>query len=435
MTEKYIQESSFTKYQVLVICLCSMINILDGFDVMAIAYTAPQIASEWNLSPEILGLVFSAGYLGMALGAILLAPFSDRIGRRRMIISCMVFVTVSMLLTGIAGSTSTLIIYRFFTGLAIGAMLPSLTSLATEFSPDSRKNFSVSIVQSTYAIGATVGGFVTAALIVDYGWRFIFFTGSALNAIICVFIVLLLPESLEFLLNQRAKNGLAKANNIITRLGGEKLTDWPALTESPASASGIRALFHKDMKKWTLLLWTCGFTAMFGVYFLMSWIPKIIVDAGFPLEKAIWVGVSISAGGLLGILWLGYRSATSGLRPMIVFFLFISGVLMMYFGSMDAGIVMLMIMATVLGFFAQGGLIGLYAVAARLYPTTVRATGIGWTIGVGRFGAIVGPAIGGVFIGLQWQQSTYFIVLALPFIIGAISMFFLKAPQLVPGKK
>ncbi len=435
MTEKYIHESSTSRIQVLVIGLCSMINILDGFDVMAIAFTAPQIASEWNLSPEMLGLVFSAGFLGMALGAIFLAPLSDRFGRRRMILACMLLVIVSMLLTSTANSTTTLIPYRFLTGLAIGTMLPSLTSMTSEFSSDSNKNFNISIVQSTYAIGATIGGYITGLLIMDFGWRFIFIGGAVLNAVIFVIIFLLLPESLEFLLNKRPVNGLAKANKIISKLGGKVLHEWPALAADALSKPGIKGLMEEGMKKWTLLLWLTSFTSMFGVYFLMSWIPKIIFDAGFPLEKAIWVGVCINAGGLLGILWLGYQSSTKGLRPMIVTYLLIAALLMMLFGSLNTGIGVLMVCAAALGFFSQGGFIGLYSVSARLYSTNIRATGIGWCIGVGRFGAIIGPAIGGFFIGMQWQQSTYFIVLAIPFLIGACAMYFLTAPQLLPKPK
>ncbi len=434
MTEEYIRKGPHSRIQMLVIGLCAMINTLDGFDVMAIAFTAPQIASEWNLSPEVLGLVFSAGFLGMALGAIFLAPLSDRFGRRRVVISCMALVIVSMLLTATAASTTTLIPYRFLTGLAIGTMLPSLTSMASEFSSDSNKNLNISIVQSTYAVGATLGGFITGLLIVDYGWRFIFVGGALLNLITFVFILFLLPESLEFLLNKRPENGLEKANKIIKKLGGKVLQNWPALSESDEKPSlGIKGLLSKEMRKWTLLLWLSSFTSMFGVYFLMSWIPKIIFDAGFPLEKAIWVGVCINAGGLLGILWLGYQSDKKGLRPMIVSYLTIAGLLMMAFGFLKAGIAVLMASAAALGFFSQGGFIGLYSTAARLYGTQIRATGIGWCIGIGRFGAIIGPSIGGVFIGLQWQQSTYFVVLAIPFLIGACAMFFLRAPQLEPG--
>ena len=164
----------------------------------------------------------------------------------------------------------------------------------------------------------------------------------------------------------------------------------------------------------------------------MCWIPKIGVDAGVPLEKAIWVGMSINVGGLVGILWLGYRSATSDLRFMITAFMAMAGSLMIVFGFLSNEVGILMTVAIAMGFFAQAGFIGLYSVAARLYPTQVRATGIGWAIGLGRVGAIIGPSIAGVLIGLGWERSDYFMVLSIPFFIGAVAIWQLKARQLEP---
>ncbi len=185
--------------------------------------------------------------------------------------------------------------------------------------------------------------------------------------------------------------------------------------------------------KWSLLLWLATFSAMFGIYFLMSWIPKIVVDAGVPLEQAIWVGMSINAGGLVGILWLGYRSATSGLRFMITAFMAVAGSLMIVFGFLGNEVGLLMVVAIAMGFFGQAGFIGLYSVAALLYPTRVRETGIGWAIGLGRVGAIIGPSVAGVLIGLGWDRAHYFAVLSIPFFVGAVAIWLLKAPQLEPA--
>jgi AAHS family 4-hydroxybenzoate transporter-like MFS transporter len=171
---------------------------------------------------------------------------------------------------------------------------------------------------------------------------------------------------------------------------------------------------------------------MFGTYFLMSWIPKIVVDAGLSLEQAIWVGMSINAGGLVGILWLGYRSASSGLRFMITVFMAMAGGLMIVFGFLGNQVGILMAVAVAMGFFGQAGFIGLYSVAARLYPTRIRATGIGWAIGLGRVGAIIGPSIAGILIGLGWERSNYFLVLSIPFFVGATAIWLLKAKQLEP---
>jgi MFS family permease len=285
----------------------------------------------------------------------------------------------------------------------------------------------ICIVQSTYAVGATLGGLLSAYLIEDYGWRSVFAMGAMLNVVVFLLVFFLLPESLSFLLTKRPAGGLQKANRIIARLGGSRLEAWPEMAAPKQGETGVRALFHDDMKKWSMLLWVATFSAMFGVYFLMSWIPKIVVDAGMPLDKAIWIGMSINAGGLLGILWLGYRSAISGLRFMVAAFMVTAGVLMIVFGMLEHQVAILMATAVALGFFGQGGFIGLYSVAARLYPTQVRATGIGWAIGLGRVGAIIGPSVAGLLIGLGWDQALYFTVLSIPFFVGAVAIWSLRA--------
>jgi benzoate transport len=430
--EYYIDKNSFSRFQILAVTLCALINVFDGFDALAIAYTAPAIATEWSLSPGSLGIVFSAGYLGMAIGAMTLGTLSDHIGRRKTILLSLVALTLTMGLTATAGSIAALLSYRFGSGLAIGAMLASITAITAEYSPDSKRNFMICIVQGTYAIGATLGGLLSAYLIEDYGWRTVFGVGAALNGCLLIIMYFLLPESLAFLLNKRPENGLGRANTIIARLGRPTLAAWPAQVAQADNAGGIRVLFQGDMRKWSLLLWLATFSAMFGIYFLMSWIPKIVVDAGVSLEQAIWVGMSINAGGLVGILWLGYRSATSGLRFMITAFMGMAGSLMIVFGFLGNDVAMLMVVAVAMGFFGQAGFIGLYSVAARLYPTQVRATGIGWAIGLGRVGAIIGPSIAGLLIGLGWERPDYFMVLSIPFFIGAIAIWLLKARQLEP---
>ena len=430
--EHYIAEDSFSKFQILAISLCALINVFDGFDALAIAYTAPAISTEWSLSPGALGVVFSAGFFGMAIGALTLGMLSDRIGRRKMILFSLAALTLTMALTSTAGSVGALLGYRFMSGLAIGAMLASITAMTAEYSPDAKRNFMICIVQGTYAIGATLGGLATAYLIEDHGWRFIFWIGAVFNGCLFVLIYFLLPESLAFLLNKRPHNGLPRVNAIIAKLGGDTLAAWPGKTNQENNTGGVKALLQNDMKKWSLLLWVATFSAMFGVYFLMSWIPKIVIDAGVSLEKAIWVGMSMNIGGLIGILWLGYRSAISGLRSIITTFMGLAGILMIVFGFLQDVVPVLMVVAVAMGFFGQAGFIGLYSVAARLYPTRIRATGIGWAIGLGRVGAIIGPSVAGVLIGMGWDRAAYFALLSLPFFAGAVAIWLLKAPQLEP---
>jgi len=427
----YIENrDGFSSFQIIAIALCALVNVVDGFDVLAIAFTAPAISTEWSLSPGSLGIVFSAGYFGMALGAFFLGALADKYGRRKMILSCLATLTVTMGLTATAGSIEELLLYRFASGLAIGAMLASITAITAEYSPDSKRNFTISIVQGMYAIGATLGGAVSAYLVGDFGWRSVFLVGATVNGALLVLAFFLLPESLAYLLKNSTAGALGKANAIIKKLGGQVLDSLPPSAGEQARSSGYGVLLGSEFRKWSILLWISTFSAMFGTYFLMSWIPKIVVDAGVPFEKAAWVGMSINAGGLVGILWLGYRSAVSGLREMITVFMFMAGCLMIVFGQLNDSVPILVTVAVAMGFFAQAGFIGLYSVAARLYPMDVRATGIGCAIGLGRVGAIVGPAVAGLLIGLEWSRPAYFFTLSLPFFFGALAIWQLKAAQL-----
>ena len=433
LAEDYIGRGAMSRFQIFAVVLCALINILDGFDALAIAYTAPAISTEWSLSPGALGIVFSAGFFGMAVGALTLGTLSDRIGRRRMILLSLATLVLTMGLTATADTVAILLTYRFCSGLAIGSMLASITAITAEYSPDAKRNFMICIVQATYAVGAALGGFLAAYLVEDYGWRSVFSVGALLNGILFIAVYFLLPESLAYLLNRQPDGGLPRANAIIAKLGGVELTAWPERERQADSAGGVKMLFQRDARQWTLLLWLATFSAMFGTYFLMSWIPKIVVDAGLSLEKAIWIGMSINAGGLVGILWLGYRSAVSGLRYMIALFMGLAGILMILFGFLGNQVTLLMAVAVAMGFFGQGGFIGLYSVAARLYPTSVRATGIGWAIGLGRVGAIIGPSVAGVLIGLGWERHDYFMILSLPFFVGAVAVWLLKARVLEPA--
>ncbi len=431
----YIKEAPLKGIQIMAISLCALINIFEGFDALAIAYTAPPIAGEMDLKPSILGIVFSIGYLGMAIGAFTLGSLSDHIGRRKIIVASLVTTTIFMGLTATASGVGMLMFYRFITGLAIGAMLASITAIAAEYSPDSRRNFLVAFVQATYGVGAVLGGILAAFIIEDYGWRYVFGIGAILNFAILIPVFFLLPESLAFLLNKQPSGSLPAANKIIKELDGDTLENWPSVPESHSkSVIDIKSLLSKDLKKWTYLLWAAIFSALFGMYFILSWVPKIVFDAGLPLDKAIYVGISINAGGFVGSLWLGHRSATKGLRPMISLFFFLSGVLMIVFGMLSANAYILMSVAATLGFFALGAFMGLYSTAVRLYPTEIRATGIGWAIGLGRIGAIAGPFVGGLLISLGLGQAFLFGVLSIPFFIAAAAMWSMRAPQLLPVK-
>ena len=426
-----IDEKPISGLQLRVVLGCFALNMLDGFDVLAIAFTAPTISQEWQLTPYVLGIIFSAGLIGMTLGAAFIAPFTDVIGRRAMILLSLTAIAISMAVTGMTTDATQMIVMRVVTGLGIGSILASLTSLVAEYTPARKRSLMVGFMQVGYPLGATAGGFAAVWLIESSGWPAVFFFGSALSFAAVFFTWFFLPESLEFLSSRQPANALARINRILARMRWQQLEAMPAAPPAPEKPS-VRRVLTPDYRNWTLLLWCGFFMAFLTLYFLFSWIPKITVDAGLPVDRGIYIGTALNFGAFLGGTILGYLSDRFGVRPLIICF-FTGGVIfMVVFGFSPPEVGLLLVLAFLIGFCVLGGFVGFYISAACLYHTEIRATGVGWSIGAGRTGAIIGPYLGGVFINMGYPTSVNFIIFAVPLILACVATYLLRAPQLDP---
>ena len=409
-----------------VVGLCWLVNILDGFDLLAISFAAPTIAKAWQLDPRTLGIVFSSGLLGMTLGSLLLGPAADRIGRRRMIILATAVLGLSTLATAGASSVGPLIVLRVITGVAIGALLPSLNTLVAEYTPDRRRNLAISFMHLGYPVGGIAGGLLASRLIPSAGWEALFVVGGIFTLATLPALLLGLPESLQYLLRQDQARSRAAADTIAGRLGID-LTS--ARTQSAAaSASSIRDVLRGRWLAPGLALWVCFFLGNLTLYFLLNWTPTVLVEAGLSGERAIHAGMLLNLGGGLGMLSLGYLSARWSIYRMMSGFFVLGGLFIMALGQASKATDLLFGLTVLAGFFSLGGLIGLYSLAARLYPTSSRATGVGLAIGAGRFGAILGPYAGGVLISLGWPLGHYFALLALPLLAVAAVVWRVRPP-------
>ena len=420
-----IEDGKVTGLQITVFLICIAMNMLDGMDVLVIAYAAPALAAEWSTSPEMLGTIFSSGLLGMTAGAMFLAPFADRIGRRNMIMVCIVVMGTGIYLTAHVQTEGQLIFLRFASGLGIGSMLATAATMAAEYSPNRNKNFIVSFVLSGYPLGATLSGFAAASIIPEYGWRAMFVTAGTATLVMLPIVALLLPESLEFLVKARPKQALERVNRILGKMDHAQLTELP---EAPMEAKrmSVGELFKHNRQMPTVWLWIAFFTSFATLYFLTSWIPKLAQSTGLSLTLAIYAGTVFNLGAFVGILSQGYLSQLIGLRRIISLFLIGTGVLMCIFGFVSESWLILLLFGLI-GYGVQGGFVGFYTVAARLYPTEIRNTGIGWGIGAGRIGAIVGPKVGGTLIGMGLSLTVNFIIFAVPLLIAAIATMLIKS--------
>ena len=428
--QKLIDERPMTSTQLIIIFSCFTLNILDGMDVVVAAYVAPRIMEAWSVSAQSFGVVFSAALLGMASGAMFISPYTDVIGRRKMVLLSVIIISIGMFITAYVSTMPQLIGLRFFTGLGIGSMLASLTSVAAEYSSNRRRNLAIGFVLGGYPIGATLTGILAATLIPDYGWESMFMAGGLISTLLLPVVYLLMPESLDFLLHKQPKNALINANAILTKMNYETLEKLPELSQrkdkNDSISSNIMLLMSPERRSSTIKLWLSFFMAFFTLYFLMSWVPKIAEVSGWSAVQASYFMAVFNFGSFFGIVTLGYISHIFGIRKIILIFMIFSTILMIYFGVADLSSNMFMLILFILGFFVQGGFVGLYSVAARLYPAQIRTTGVGWGIGLGRFGAIISPIFGGFAIGLGMPIYLIFILFAIPFVISGIAQFSIK---------
>lgn len=427
--------------QLRVLALCWAVNLLDGFDIQAIAYAAPAISSAWGTPREALGAIFGIGMLGMAAGSLSLGPLSDFIGRRLAILFCLAIVGASMWGTAYAADVEALMALRFVTGLGIGGLLPALNTTVAEFAPDRHRNLMVSIMHLGYPIGATGCGFLAAWLIPIVGWERIFLYGGVLTLLLVPLVWLSMPESPAFLAARPTPKNLNRLANIISRVTDttttpDELSLGPLQSnDKPTLKATLRGLFS-DNPSATLLLWVAYFCGYLSFYFLLSWIPTILVDSGLPLDEAIYAGVALNIGGGVGMVLLGAISSRTSLRPLVAVAFLAACVGMIIFARVETTLPILLGLTLVIGFFGLGGLIGLYSIAARIYPGNARATGVGFAVGVGRFGGIAGPVVGGLLIALGWNMQSYFLILGIPLLLAAAAVIGIHSPALtVPPRR
>ncbi|MDH5305391.1 MAG: MFS transporter [Gammaproteobacteria bacterium] len=422
-----IDNSRLTSVQISVVAICFLLNMVDGMDVLAISFAAPDIADEWSISPQSLGVVFSAALVGMTVGAVFLSPFSDVVGRRKLILASLVLVSVGMVATAQANSVAALIFLRFLAGLGIGSLLSSMTSMVSEYAPDRWRNLFILVLHAGYPIGAIIAGFAAAEILPLFGWRPLFVFAGLVSFAALPLVFLLLPESLEFLAKKQPRGALQKINAVLRRMGA---TPMAALHAEIAAKSriSVTSLLREPFRLATIKLWLAFFMAFAALYFLLSWVVKLAIESGLALENAIYAGVCLNLGAFFGSISLGALSNRFGLTRVIALFFVAGAISIVVYGSAKVSVAIVLVLVFILMYFVQGAFTGLYAVAARIYPTEIRTTGIGWAIGAGRLGAILGPVTAGLVLGAGLSIAWTFALFAIPMIFAAAFVSRIRLP-------
>ena len=354
---------------------------------------------------------------------------ADILGRKRLVHICLTTVTIGMILSAFAQSQLQLLALRFVTGIGIGGMLATLTALVSEYSNDKRRGICMGLLQSGYPLGALLGGMIAAQIIQFADWRSLFLFGGALSAILLPLIVIRLPESLDFV----SRSGGSGADGVKTRLLLRFHLSEPQTSMAedlnPGAGSWRRCFTPSEMRTNTLLLWSCYLALMFSFYFVVSWTPKLLVDAGLSTAQGISAGAILQAGGLIGALVIGLLGSRYEVNKLASLFFMASVVMILTYGWAEAELTTLMILSAMMGFFLIGAMIGLYTIGPALYDSKSRVTGIGLAIGVGRLGAIVAPFAGGLMLEAELEVSLIYAVFAAPLVLAAFAVRSISLPM------
>lgn len=408
-----------------VVAITVGLNALDGFDVLSISFASPGIAREWNIDRAALGLVLSMELIGMGLGSILLGGVADQFGRRRTLLGCLLVMGLGMFMATQAHGVYELSAWRVFTGLGIGGMLASINAVAAEFSNSRRLGLNVSLMAIGYPIGAVVGGSIAALLLKRGDWREVFWFGAAATASFIPLVFWLVPESISWLCQRQPPGALADVNRGLIRMGHAPVEALPLIPVEVRKRFVVE-IFDPRWLRVTVLLTLAYFLHVTTFYFIMKWVPKIVVDEmGVSPASAAGVLVWANVGGATGGAVLGLLSLRLGLKPLTMFVLVMSTVMAVVFGRGQTTLAQVSLVCAVTGFFTNGSIVGIYGILAKAYPTQLRATGTGFAVGMGRAGAILGPSVAGFLFRAGYSLEFVAIAMGSGSLIAAIAVWLL----------
>ncbi len=418
-----------TKFQWLMVAICFILNFNDGIDVLIVSFSSTEIIKEWGLTKVEMGYIFSAGLSGMTLGCFLIAPLADKWGRRNIFLISVGMITVGMFGVGLGSKYPLMLLFRFITGLGIGGILPTMAATAAEFSNLKYRDFNVGLVQAGWPIGAILTGLFCAKYIPIYGWQSAFLVAGGISLAMWLLVYFFMTDSMDYMLQNPTSTTLSSVNRLLLRMNLPTLEKLPAVSKTIES-EGLRALFTTTYKQITLKVWVAAFFGFLTLYTLMSWVPTIAKESGLPFELATWVGIMLNIGAAMGSASVGGIGSRFGLRQTILTFMLVAFAVMQTYAFIPLTTNLIFTLVLLVGFFVQGGFNGIWPTLSRLYDTRIRATGVGYTVGIGRIGAILGPLLFGYFSDLGLSINSLFVAFSIPLLVMGGCIWSIKSDKL-----
>ncbi|WKA59977.1 aromatic acid/H+ symport family MFS transporter [Planococcus shenhongbingii] len=420
---RIVEESKFNRFHALVVFWCAFIIVCDGFDLVIYGAVVSVLMEEWSMTAVEAGTIGSLALIGMMCGAFIFAPLADKIGRKNVIIFCVLLFTVFTGLIAFSKSPAEFGIYRFISGLGLGGVFPVTVALMTEFSPKSMKNRLVTLMLCGYGIGGILASALAIFLIPNFGWKSMFLVG-AMPILALPLIYKYLPESLGFLLAKNKKKEIGQLLSKIDPSFTPQDDDYENVITSETGMP-VKKLFKNGRTSSTLLFWANFFLCLLITYGLSTWLPKLMGQAGYTLGSSLIFLLLLNVGGILGALTGGWLADRWSTKKVLITFFVLNVVSLTLMGTLPNTFI-LYILVAIAGATTIGSQIVLYSYASQYYPIEIRSTGLGWASGIGRLGGILGPTLGGMILALNLPLNQNFMVLAIPAVIAAVAIAFIN---------
>jgi MFS family permease len=365
----------------------------------------------------------------MTLGCLFIAPIGDRIGRKKIFIYSFLLICAGLYGVALLNDYALILISRFLTGLGIGGILPTLTSTASEYANDKRRDFLVGFIQAGWPIGAILTGLVAAAILPNLGWQIAFLIAALFSTFILILILIYFENSIEFSLLNPHLVDVSKFNLQLKRMDLDPVVEIPAV-KRVSQKIGLKDLLSPEERINTLKLWIAAFFGFITLYTLMSWVPKIAEENGLAFQLATYVGITLNIGAAIGSSSIGAIGYKFGLKRVQLIFMLLGFAVMQYFSQASLNTFLIFLLIFLGGIFVQGGFNGIWPILSRVYASEKRNTGIGFTVGFGRFGAVFGPMIFGYLRDQDWSSQTLFMIFSLPLLLMGGFIYSLKSKNL-----
>ncbi len=416
-----IDQAKFTPFHTNLVVWCLLLMLFDGYDLAINGVALPLLMQDWGLSAVQAGMLASTALAGMMFGAMFFGMLADRIGRKKVILICVVLFSGFTFAGGFASNPTEFAVLRFLAGLGIGGVMPNLVALTSEYAPQRLRSTLVTTMFSGYAVGGVMAAVLGAWLTPSFGWEIMFWI-AGIPLLLLPVLWKFLPESLTFLVKAEKNQ---QAHEVLTHLApNENFHPQSRLELSEVKiveAATVGSLFKQGRAMSTLLFWLAFFMCLLTLYALGSWLPKLMMAAGYSLGSSLMFLLAMNIGAVVGTVAGGILADKFHLKPVIIT-LCLAGAVALSILGFKTPIAVTYLLVAVAGASAIGSQILLYSYVAQYYPLTVRSTGIGWASAIGRSGAIVGPILIGALLGMELPHQFNFIAVGLPVVVVAIAI-------------